>query len=153
MRKRIAKYIGLPLTQVYWKVCKPKTEGCKAIVVHDDHILLIKNLNKDYWSLPGGGKKKKEHPMVSTIRELQEELSIDPVIEHKLGEYDARWEGKRDKMHVYVARVSHRSFSMQWELDDARWFHYENIPHDANPATIRRIQEYKQGHKEIVEVW
>jgi ADP-ribose pyrophosphatase YjhB (NUDIX family) len=153
MKRRIAQYIGLPLMRVYWKVWKPKTTGCKAIVVHDDKILLIKNLNKTYWSLPGGGKKKKETPESAIVRELKEELSIMPELTHKLGAYDARKEGKRDVVHVFVASVATPAFKKQWELSDAKWFSIEDFPPDMNEATKRRVLEYMEGKKEMQKEW
>jgi 8-oxo-dGTP pyrophosphatase MutT (NUDIX family) len=51
----------------------------KAVIVKNHALLLVKERDDDWWSLPGGGIDHGETPSQALIRELVEELGIDPA--------------------------------------------------------------------------
>jgi len=143
-----------PFVRLFWRLFKPRTIGVKALVIHDDAILLVKNINIDQWSLPGGGVNRKEIAEEALLRELDEELAVaNPEIAFKLGEYDSEREGKRDTVHLFVVKTSSREYRKQWELDDARWFFLGDLPGQLSPASRRRIIEFQAGKKNVVSGW
>ena len=48
----------------------------KAMVVHDDKVLLVKEIPEMWWGFPGGGVDHGETVETSLIRELEEELGV-----------------------------------------------------------------------------
>ena len=48
----------------------------RGIVINDDKILMVKELNNNYYSLPGGSVNGKETPEQGVIREVIEETNI-----------------------------------------------------------------------------
>ena len=48
----------------------------KAIVVHEDKVLLVKEIPEMWWSFPGGGVDHGESVENSLVRELTEELGV-----------------------------------------------------------------------------
>ncbi len=148
------KYFVYPLARLYWKVFSPRTIGARAILLFENKILLVKNLNLPYWTMPGGGLDRRETPEQCLRRELKEELAISiENIECQLGTYRSSKEGKRDEIHVFVVRLLSNKFEKQWELADAVWFLFDDLPENISQATLRRIEEYSEGKRNIEEVW
>ncbi len=153
-KQKLFKHILYPIARLHWRVFSPKTCGARALLIHQNNILLVRNLNLPYWTIPGGGIEKGETAEKCLARELFEELNISiGSVEYKLGEYTSELEGKRDEIHIFVINPPSSEFTKQWELAEARWFPLENLPEDISPATLRRINEFKQGSKDLVGVW
>lgn len=146
--------ITYPFIRLYWKIFKPKIYGSRAIILHEDKVLLVKNVNVNYWSLPGGKINLGENPEQCILRELEEELSLNGIrVDYKLGEYISKKEGKKDTVYIFVVNLSYSTFEKQWELEDAKWFNLEKLPKDISPAGLRRIKEYQSGKKDILTYW
>lgn len=154
LKKYFFKTFIQPIARLYWRVFKPKTYGSRAIIIFNEKILLIKNPNANHWSLPGGHIEKGETPEQCIIRELKEELDLSiNKADFKLGEYISDQEGKHDTVFIYIIRLSSQSFSKQWEVDDAKWFEFSELPQNISPAGMRRINEFKMGKKNIYSQW
>ncbi len=152
--KWIIYKITHPLFRLYWRIFKPKTYGSRGIILYGENILLVKNINVNYWSLPGGKIDKGETSEECLFRELKEELSISvSKIDFKLGEYISNKEGKRDTVYIFVVKLLSSNFQKQWELQEAKWFPLSYLPKDLSPATSRRIIEFKAGNKNLVCDW
>jgi hypothetical protein len=41
----------------------------------------------------------------------------------------------------------------KWEIEDAGWFQLSALPSKTSPATLRRIQEFQNGNKNLVSIW
>lgn len=143
-----------PFIKRYWRLFKPKTRGARGLIIHEEQILLVKNLNAIYWSLPGGKIDKEETPEACLFRELKEELSLSiSKTDYRLGEYLSEQEGKRDTIYIFVISHVPLTFQKQWELQEARWFPLSHLPKETSPATARRIQEFQQGKKDLISTW
>ncbi|MES2623305.1 MAG: NUDIX domain-containing protein [Patescibacteria group bacterium] len=143
-----------PFFRLYWRIFKPKTFGTKALLIYKDSILLTKNINSSHWGLPGGKIDKGETPEQCICRELQEELTLSCLVpEFKLGTFTSNNEGKRDTVYVFAFLLPSQDFTKQWELHDAEWFSITDLPKDTSPATLRRINEFKNNERNIVSIW
>jgi ADP-ribose pyrophosphatase YjhB (NUDIX family) len=138
--------------QLLWKVTKPRTFGVRAVLLdQDDRIALVRHTYTDAWYLPGGGVKKGESVEAALLRELKEEVAvISPRIERVLGVYHSRREAKDDHIVIFAARtISEPSNDLPradpMEIQEAKWFAFDEIPASASPATLRRITEYRSG--------
>lgn len=152
--KWIIYKITYPLVKIYWRIFKPKTSGARAIILHEENVLLVKNINFKYWLLPGGMIDGKQTPEECLFRELKEELDLSlDYFEYKLGEYFSEQEGKRDTIHVFIIKLNSPFFQKQWELEDAKWFPLDDLPENIGLATKRRIEEYKSGKRDLVLEW
>lgn len=153
MIKLIFKFVH-PLVRSYWKIFRPKTYGSRAIILHENNILLVRNIDANYWSLPGGKIESGETPEQCLVRELKEELNLAvQYVDYKLGEYISEKEGKRDTVHIFVVRLLSSYFKKQWELEDARWFNLTQLPQNTSPATSRRIIEFQRNEKGLMNQW
>ncbi len=153
-KKFIFKTFTQPVARLYWRIFKPKTYGSRGIILFENEILLVKNINVDHWSLPGGKIDKGESPEECLLRELKEELDLDNLkIAYKLGEYIATSEGKRDTVYIFVINLGSNDFKKQWELEDARFFGVNELPVNVSHAALQRINEYKTDKREIFGEW
>lgn len=73
--------------------------GAKAVILKDDHVLLIKYQDRrdGHFNFPGGGIKRGESIRKGLRREVAEETSLDVKVERLLlvGEYDPRKHKRR----------------------------------------------------------
>lgn len=154
LKQKIYKYIMYPLARVYWKLFNPQASGARALIILDNEVLLIKNLNLSYWTMPGGGIDRNENPEQCIVRELKEELDLsDLIVEYKLGEYQSQKEGKKDAIYIFICRPLSKEYKKQWEIEDAKWFSLDELPENISPATVRRIGEYRSGNRDVVAMW
>lgn len=152
--KYILYKITHPIFRFYWRLFKPKTSGARAIILHEENVLLVKNINFKYWLLPGGMIDGKQTPEECLFRELKEGLDLSlNNFEYKLGEYFSEQEGKKDTIHVFIIKLDSPFFKKQWELEDAKWFPLNLLPENIGPATKRRIEEYKTEKRDLVLEW
>ncbi|MEL6151203.1 MAG: NUDIX domain-containing protein [Chloroflexota bacterium] len=54
-----------------------KRNRASAIIIHEEHLLLHRGHNDDWWSLPGGGIEAGETSRQTLQREMREELHTD----------------------------------------------------------------------------
>ncbi len=152
--KKIIYKITHPFIRLYWRFFKPKTYGSRALILHNNKILLVRNINVSHWSLPGGKIDLPESPEQCIIRELKEELDLSITkTEFKLGEYLTQKEGKKDTVNIFVIKLDTPQFEKQWELEDAQWFSLNNLPQNISPAAQRRIVEFQRGSRDLITNW
>ena len=143
----------LPLAKVYWKIFRPKTFGVKGVIPNsndDRQVLLIRNSygNRQLWNLPGGGYNPTRELADNAIgRELGEELSITPVGIEKLGEYVTDAEGKRDRVTLFLCRVTSDHFEVNREIAEFKWVSIDNLDQLRNIARVAlyAVELYKQS--------
>jgi len=143
-----------PFVRFYWRIFKPKTYGARAIILNEANILLVRNINVNHWSLPGGKIDKGETPEECLLRELKEELVLSiSKTDYILGEYLSSKEGKRDTVYIFVVKLLSPTFQKQWELQDAQWFPLSRLPENISPAASRRIYEFQNGSRNKISAW
>lgn len=70
-----------------------------AVIIHNKKILTHKNINKDYYCLPGGRVKIGENSIETVKRELQEELNKDVEITGYVATIENFFELEEKKYH------------------------------------------------------
>ena len=135
--------------RLYWRIMRPRTLGVRAVAVDEQgRIALVRHTYGDHWCLPGGGVKKKESYARALARELEEEIALrDFAIERLLGVYHSLRGAKDDHIVVYVVRAAGSAIRRAdlMEIADAGWFAPDALPDGVSAATLRRIQEYRDG--------
>jgi 8-oxo-dGTP pyrophosphatase MutT (NUDIX family) len=82
---RAALRLAHALRKVWWRVGKPRLNGCRVLARDaDGRVLLVRHCyGSGRWMLPGGGMKRGEDPLLAAERELLEEVGCrlnDPVV-------------------------------------------------------------------------
>jgi len=120
-----------------------RTVGARALVLQGDQVLLIKHTYMPEWHTIGGGVDAGESALQAVIRELQEEVGIEPLDEPSLFGFYYNPHSKHDD---YVAFFICKKFTQKpcksREILEAKWFPINDLPQDISPGTQRRIDEY-----------
>lgn len=127
--------------------------GARALVIQEDHVLLVKHTYTPGWCTIGGEIETGESGLQALKRELMEEVGIDlyesPPI---LGFYLNNFKKRDDYVIVYVCKHFEKKEVSSKEILDARWFPLSDLPSDITPGTKRRIEEYL-GHHPLSDQW
>lgn len=136
------------LRRVYWRAVGPRTVGVHGLVVDEQgRVLLVRHTyGRKGWYLPGGGVKRRESLTAAVLRELREEAGIEVPRGAEelqlLGAYSDLTEGRSVYLVVFVVRHWRRWATSHIEIDDQRFFHPDELPEEASPATRRRLNEH-----------
>lgn len=128
--KRSILRLGYPLAKIFWFVFRSSSQAAKVVLNHENSILLIRHsFGPYYWTLPGGGIKKREDPTLAAIREIKEELNIDITAPVFLGTVPLLTDYKNDTVFVFSFSPPTRYFCIdEVELVEAKWFLLTELP-------------------------
>jgi ADP-ribose pyrophosphatase YjhB (NUDIX family) len=59
--------------------------GVKAVVIHEDRVLLVRRADNGKWTLPAGILEPGEEPAVAAVREVFEETAVHCAITRLVG--------------------------------------------------------------------
>jgi len=115
---------------VYRFVFRPRTFGVKCVVAHEGRWLLIRNTyGPGYWTLPGGGVRRRESPMEAAVREVAEEVGVRLREVESIGSYFSRRHYSRDTVYCFRAAVDSPAHEIdRKEILEAAWFAPDAIP-------------------------
>jgi 8-oxo-dGTP diphosphatase len=135
------------------RIAKPATPPMHLVsyfaVVDGDQVLLVDHRNAQLWLPSGGHVEPGEHPRATVVRELKEELNLDP-----LGPVGAPLmitctttvgltAGHRDVSLWYVVKGGCKqplSFDEQ-EFKAVQWFSFSEVPFQRSDPHMRRFIE------------
>ena len=129
MKRKLVQFF-FPLVQLYWKIFGKPLKGVRAVITHQNKVLLVRqSYLGDSWHLPGGFKHAHESPKAAIRRELDEELHL------RLSELQfaqTKDIGSADNpTHVHIFTVSIEKTDIEHtsiELTDAKWFRLNDLP-------------------------
>jgi ADP-ribose pyrophosphatase YjhB (NUDIX family) len=122
-------YVGL---RVYWFLARPKVVGVKCVLMHDDHVLLVRHTyGRRSWDLPGGTVRRREVPIDAARREMREELGRRIEDWEELGVLYVTANHHRDNLHMFQAQIADQELDIDLtELAEAGWFPRDDLPPD-----------------------
>ena len=121
----------------------PREKRRRATLVAEQHgqILLVQELGRRRFSLPGGGLKKGESVLQAALRELKEETSLEIVEAEYLFDHESPTQSHK----VVWATVRGPVHIQEKELAGYRWWDAaEEIP--LVDSTIEIVDRFKQAH-------
>jgi ADP-ribose pyrophosphatase YjhB (NUDIX family) len=101
------------------KIRTMRTRGT-AIVLRDNQVLLVRDLGKKNYSLPGGGANRNEPALAAAVRELKEELGMSAYKAERLFKCDFDGSFSRHKVSLIETNDSPRLNSN--ELEEYIWW-------------------------------
>lgn len=152
IKRILARSGGFFLVGLYWTITKSKSSRARAIILNKDKskILLVKNITLKEFHLPGGGIEKNEIGENAIIREIKEELGMNITTLYKLGKY--LYKGTHKHVEIFITQTDSESFVMQWELDDAKWFTFNNLP-NLRSTTKQTLRDFLAHNEPVCGIW
>lgn len=109
-----------------------------ALILQDDHLLLVKARAKEHWQLPGGRLEPGESTADALIREVLEETGLDAEPRRLTGRY------RRDDgtiAHIFETRAKGTLTRPRGEIIALRWVTVHEAKVMVNAGTRKRIVE------------
>jgi 8-oxo-dGTP pyrophosphatase MutT (NUDIX family) len=136
--------------RVYWKVRRPLTLGAVAIVLDQEHkVLLVEHSYEPGWRLPGGGVSRGESVCDTIARELYEELGIACNVEPGayLGTFYSHTDGKHDHVTLFLVNEWEHDEGKRVSFEIKRWgfFSHTALPNGTTTPCRRRLAEFFSG--------
>lgn len=141
----------------YFLFRRPMTLGVRAVVLGDEgkSVFLVRHTYVKGWHLPGGGVERGETFGQALIKELREEACIELTATPELfALYKNTKASNRDHVALYICRSFKQSGtrSPDWEIAEAGFFPFSDLPDGVTEATMRRLKEITT-HAEPDALW
>jgi ADP-ribose pyrophosphatase YjhB (NUDIX family) len=135
--------------QVYWKVFEPTILGVRALIVHQEQVMLVQHTYTKGWYLPGGRVDRGETIYTAMCREVSEECGLKV----KRARLSAIYSNINMNRNDHIALFSIDDFETEQnsalntelhklEIAEVSFFPLSNLPSNITPGTLRRIEEY-----------
>ncbi len=127
---RAALRAGYRVRRWWWRWRRPDLAGVAVIALDGaGRVLLVRlSYGPPVWSLPAGGRGRREDPAAAAQREFFEELGCGIKDLRLVLETDEPLHGARDIVHVYAALVDGVPVPDGREVVEARFFARDELP-------------------------
>ena len=124
----------------------------RAVIIHDDQIMLVRNRNANFWYPPGGGWEFEGESLPECAkREVKEETNYDVTIDRMLWLSEFRekdmvylesfWLGTLNS-NSHEAHHQHSDSDPNGAVAEVRWFSEEELADlTVFPASLKRFSE------------
>lgn len=124
-------------------ICMSQIHIAAAIILnHENKMLLVRKKNTQRFMQAGGKIEKDETPLNALLRELDEELQIQPASEqlHYHGEFHAPAANEPGHtVHAHIYQLTwHNPIQIAAEIEEARW----EYPTEAKQLLLAPLTEY-----------
>ncbi|GAC1435896.1 MAG: hypothetical protein NVSMB51_06240 [Solirubrobacteraceae bacterium] len=137
LARRLMYRVAAPLAQAYWGLTRTNLRGAKAVILREGgsggrEVLLVRHTYGDRraWQLPGGLLHRGEQPLAGAVREVREELGLEPGgAARELAVRHLRFWGHVDRVHFYSWTIGEADLRpKRAEIADAGWFALGALP-------------------------
>lgn len=146
---RIYYAIANPFIDLYKSIFKPLEWSVLCFIENNGKILMERNnYRKMWWSLPGGGLKKKENPELGVEREVFEELGIKINDLKYLGVCKNTRPGTNNIVHCFYKKLEDISeLNIDPDPNEVKeycWHELDNLPQPCYPELPDLIKFFKE---------
>jgi len=124
---------------------KAPIAGVSVVITNlgGDVLLLKHSYGPNVWSLPGGGLKSGEDPLLAARREVREELGIELAWIVQFATLEEVISGSPHTAHLFAATCDQRPKPDGREIVEARFFPSHSLPEPLGRITRMRIDAWK----------
>lgn len=140
---------GADLCRTRKPATPPKHLVSYFVLLDCDHVLLVDHRNAQLWLPSGGHVEPAEHPRATVVRELREELGLEPSCEVAaplmltVSETVGVTAGHTDVSLWYVVETDRRA-ALEFDREEfhcVRWFHFSEAPVSRSDPHLKRFLE------------
>lgn len=143
---RICYRVAYRLLQLVGIIARRRGRGVKCLLTHRGQILLVRHTygRRGVWYLPGGGVRRSEQPLAAGLREMHEELGLQPPM-RELGSVELQL----DHMSVTITCLHAELTDVEVhpnpsEIADVAWFALDALPSPLG-SEVRRLSALLEG--------
>jgi ADP-ribose pyrophosphatase YjhB (NUDIX family) len=128
--------------------------GVKALIVHDDRILMLKRRDHQNWEVPGGRINQGEVASQTLKRELSEELPgatrihIGPIVHAEQADFILPNGNHLMLLFFRVSALLAPSIAVSDEHLRARWVSLDTLPSLAQPSMLEAAFKVLLSHRQ-----
>jgi ADP-ribose pyrophosphatase YjhB (NUDIX family) len=118
-----------------------------AIVRNEEAVLLTRRADNGRWCLPGGLVEFGESVEEALVREIQEEVGVQPVLRHLVGVYSdnnlvvTATARRCSVILAFLCEIGQQVPSASDEVTEAKYFPYNRLPDDLIENHAGRIRD------------
>lgn len=136
--------------RLYRLIMRPVTIGVRALVLHDDRVLLVRQHGNAEWVLPGGAANRGETLREATIREAWEETGVAIEAERLLGIFSTVYEHMTNHVAVFACHPLHGNIvqprpRFNIEIAEMRWWPLHALPDTLHPTARNWLRAHAAG--------
>jgi ADP-ribose pyrophosphatase YjhB (NUDIX family) len=134
---------------LYSRLARGMTLGVRAMLIEDDHVILVKHSYVPGWHFPGGGVEPGESLGDALAREILEEVgAVLRTPPQLFGVYRNKTAHHRDHVALFVCREwdTHAAPRIpNLEIIACQRFPVSALPADVSHGTLARMREVLSG--------
>jgi ADP-ribose pyrophosphatase YjhB (NUDIX family) len=153
--KKLWQKLGIVVFWLSWPVSYIYLHGSertRVLLMSGDQILLVQDWHSDgKWSLPGGGLRKGENRVAGAVRELQEEVGLQPTPQQlkPIASSVYRHHGLTSMNYYFLATLPEPMVVRTHfpEIIAAKWIDYHKVSlKDVAPDVQTALQAWTGGN-------
>ncbi len=145
---RAALRFAHALRCAWWRVTRPRIEGCRVIALNaDGQVLLVRHTyGSPAWMPPGGGIGPGEDPVLAGAREFEEEIGCRLEGGAALTTTLDTLHGAGNLVHIITGTSHGMPRPDGREIAAAAYFALDALPPDLAPGLAARLPHWARGH-------
>jgi ADP-ribose pyrophosphatase YjhB (NUDIX family) len=127
----------------WWSIWGSHNRGAGCVLFNEGDVLLVRHTYGDRrtWDFPGGFVRRSEEPAAAALRELGEELGIEPPELRELGSIVSEVGRRTDTVHYFHGQLADRRLHPdEVELAEVAWFHPGALPRRSGLYVARVLE-------------
>lgn len=133
--------------------------SCRTLIVNDNNeVLLVKEVNTNTWSLPGGWCDLFKSPSKAAFDEVSQEAGVEPMMVRLIGVLDRTPHKSNQNVPEYVlifqGSINGKNFHEHChETNDVKFFNIDNLPEMSRKLSKTELDRVIDAYKKNTTIF
>lgn len=135
--------VGVKLVQI---VTGSRVVGALCVIEYEGKVVFVRHTygNRRLWQFPGGRLKAGESPRAAILRELMEELSIEPEHLKSLGTTQVKMGRNVTVLHLFAGQLGSQQICIDGiEIAEYRFYAPRHPPRGLGPGARTALRHFR----------